>query len=162
MLLLNLTAGFRLKPRQSGQPSASRRDQPEEATPRRNGNHCLDLTICVNHVAGSADGAVMVVRLAMAKPASVRAIEQKPGGVCFLILVHAFQTLFRISAILILAAGGAQNRLKPGLRTPLGGSLQGSESRLQAVGNQNENCCSHIDESMELERHIPPEFQDTD
>ena len=56
--------------------------------------------------------------------------------------------------LLILAAGGAQNRLKPGLRTPLGGSLQGSESRLQAVGSRNENCwesgVAELKSSLEL------------
>ena len=35
-----------------------------------------------------------------------------------------------------------QNRLKPGLRTASDGSLQGSESRLQGVGSQDENCWS--------------------
>ncbi len=45
------------------------------------------------------------------------------------------------AAILILAACGTRDRLKPGLRTPPVDSLQGSEFRLQAVGSQNENCC---------------------
>ncbi len=40
----------------------------------------------------------------------------------------------RNPAVLILAVGHAQNRLKPGLRTASVSVLRGSESRLQAVG----------------------------